>query len=135
MTGEEASNLELVRAYLKALESAATGEALARFFADDVVQVEFPNRLNPNGGRSDLATLLKRAELVPNLLSAQSYKIVSEMAQDSRVAMEARWSATLVVPFGEVPAGSVMRAHFAMFFELANGRIRVQRNYDCFEPW
>lgn len=26
-------------------------------------------------------------------------------------------------------------AHFAMFFEMADGRIRLQRNYDCFEPF
>jgi hypothetical protein len=41
----------------------------------------------------------------------------------------------LAVPLGELAAGASMRAHFAMFFELEDGRIRRQRNYDCFEPW
>lgn len=135
MTPQEEKNIQCIRSYLEALESAVAGEALARFFTEDAVQVELPNRLNPDGGRSDLATLLKRAELVPNLLRKQSYEVVSELAQGSRVAMEARWSATLAVPFGDVPAGTAMRAHFAMFFELSDGRIRSQRNYDCFEPW
>jgi hypothetical protein len=41
----------------------------------------------------------------------------------------------LLVPLATLQAGATMNAHFAMFFEFENGRIRVQRNYDCFEPW
>jgi hypothetical protein len=39
------------------------------------------------------------------------------------------------VPLGTLAAGAAMTAHFAMFFELSEGRIALQRNYDCFEPW
>lgn len=131
----EIETLSFIRDYLQALEQATVGDALARFFATDAVQIELPNRLNPQGGRSDLATLLKRAALVPTLLRSQKYEIVSEMAKGSTVAVEAVWSAVLAVPFGAVPAGTAMRAHFAMFFEIENGRIKSQRNYDCFEPW
>jgi hypothetical protein len=35
----------------------------------------------------------------------------------------------------KTPAGSVMRARFAQFFELRDGKIAKQRNYDCFYPW
>jgi len=28
-----------------------------------------------------------------------------------------------------------MTAHFCMVLELEDGRIRRQRNYDCFEPF
>ncbi|KFN43032.1 nuclear transport factor 2 family protein [Arenimonas oryziterrae] len=135
MATREQENIQLIREYLKALESAATGENLARFFTTDAVQVELPNRLNPQGGRSDLATLLRRAELVPNLLRSQNYAIVSELAAGEHVAVEATWSATLATGFGSVAAGTEMRAHFAMFFRIENGRIQSQRNYDCFEPW
>jgi len=135
MTDVERANLELVRDYLRALEAAATGEALARFFAADVVQIELPNRLHPSGGRSDLARLLERAERVPDLLRAQRYEVRSELASGARVVVEAVWTGVLAVPFGAVPAGTEMKAHFAMFFEIAEGRITVQRNYDCFEPW
>jgi ketosteroid isomerase-like protein len=135
MTTLEAQNLETIRAYLAALEAFATGEALARFFTSDAEQIEFPNRLNPNGGRSDLSKLLQRAASVPSLLRQQRYEILSEMAQGSRVAIEATWTAVLAVPFGTVEAGASMKAHFAIFFELRDGRIHVQRNYDCFEPW
>jgi hypothetical protein len=33
---------------------------------------------------------------------------------------------------GKTPAGNAITAHFAMFFETADGKIRRQRNYDCF---
>lgn len=135
MRNPEAVNLATVRAYLEALEAGAAGEALARFFAPDARQVELPNRLNPNGGDSDLPTLLRRAEQGRKLLRSQSYQIRSEVAQGSRVAVEALWTGTLAVPLGTLAAGATMTAHFAMFFELSEGRIRVQRNYDCFEPW
>lgn len=135
MTPTETANLQFVRDYLRAVEGMATGDALARFYTPDAVQVELPSALNPNGGRSDLSTLLKRAEMVPNLLRTQHYEIVSEMARDNRVCIEATWTAVLAVPFGKVVAGTDMKAHFAMFFEIKDGRIRSQRNYDCFEPW
>lgn len=135
MTSHEQANLVLIREYLKALEAAATGDALARFFSPDAIQVELPNRLNPHGGRSDLSTLLGRAELVPKLLRSQRYKIVSELAAGANAAVEASWSAVLETGFGNVPAGTEMKAHFAMFFEIESGRIKSQRNYDCFEPW
>ncbi|HET7792181.1 MAG TPA: nuclear transport factor 2 family protein [Rhizobacter sp.] len=135
MQGLEDDNLALVRAYLQALEAGAIGDQLARFFTPDARQIELPNRLNPGGGSSDLATLLKRAEQGKALLRSQHYEIKSEIAQAQRVAVEATWTGILAVPLGTLAAGATMTAHFAMFFELSEGHIRVQRNYDCFEPW
>ena len=135
MEASDAANLALVRAYLSAIEGGEAGAALARFFTPDAVQEEFPNRLNPNGGRSDLATMLERSERGKQLLESQRYVVGSAIARDSAVAVEAEWSGTLAVPVGTIPAGGSMRARFAMFFELADGKIRRQRNYDCFEPW
>jgi ketosteroid isomerase-like protein len=131
----ENDNLRIVREYLEAVEHTAMGEALARFYTEDAIQVELPNRLNPNGGRSDLATLLKRAEQVPNLLRRQTFEVHSALAEGSIVAVEATWNGVLAVPFGTLAAGATMKAHFAIFFELRAGRICAQRNYDCFEPW
>jgi ketosteroid isomerase-like protein len=135
MEPSDAANLALVREYLSALERGEVGAALARFFTPEAVQKEFPNRLNPNGGRSDLATMLERSERGRQLLQSQSYVVGTAIARDSVVAVEAEWSATLAVPVGTIPAGGNMRAHFAMFFEFADGKIHRQRNYDCFEPW
>jgi ketosteroid isomerase-like protein len=33
------------------------------------------------------------------------------------------------------PAGGQLRARFAMFLEIREGRIARQRNYDCFYPF
>lgn len=135
MTPIEAANLALLRSYLAALEAGAIGDDLARFFTADAEQVELPNRLNPKGGRSDLATMLARAEQGRALLRAQRYVVHRAVARGSVVAMEAEWTGILAVPLGSLAAGSEMRAHFAMFFDIVDGRIRAQRNYDCFEPW
>jgi hypothetical protein len=41
--------LDITRDYFAALEGGATGEALAAFYAPEVIQEEFPNRLSPGG--------------------------------------------------------------------------------------
>jgi len=138
-TGEEVSgqspHVATIREYLAALEAGATADALARFFTPDAEQVELPNRLNLSGSRSDLATLKARADQGKKLLREQHYEIRSIVANGDAVAVEARWSAVLAVPVATLAESAVMKAHFAMFFVFEGGRIRSQRNYDCFEPW
>jgi ketosteroid isomerase-like protein len=135
MTETEAANLSVVRSYITAVESGATGDALACFFTPDATQIELPNRLNPHGGQSNLATILVRAEQGRKLLKSQRFEVQSETVQGAIVAIEAVWTGTLAIPLGTLAADATLRAHFAMFFELQDGRIRSQRNYDCFEPW
>lgn len=135
MTNIETANLETVHSYLAALEAGGIGDDLACFFTPDVVQIELPNRLNPQGSQSDLPTLLRRAEQGQKLLQQQHYEVSSALAQGSHVVVEAVWSAVLAVPLGSLAAGDSMKAYFAMFFEFKDGRIRSQRNYDCFEAW
>ena len=135
MTSIEAENLKIIRAYIASVGNSARGEELAQWYTEDAIQIEFPNKLNPNGGQSDLVTLLKRAEMVPNLLQKQGYEIHSAIAQGSSVAIQATWTGVLAVPVGTLIAGDTMKAHFAIFFELREGRIYSQKNYDCFEPW
>ncbi len=57
------------------------------------------------------------------------------VAEGDRVAMEVRWTGTLAVAMGSLPAGGTMRAHFGVFLYFRDGKIAGQRNYDCFEPW
>jgi len=135
MSSLEAANLATIRAYLEALQGGAVGEALAKFFTPDVRQIELPNRLNPGGGVSDLPRLLQRAEQGQKFLRSQRYEVQSEVAQGQRVAIEVKWTGILAVPFESLHAGATMVAHFAVFFEFNEGLIRLQRNYDCFEPW
>jgi hypothetical protein len=84
MTEIEERNLNRVREYLAALERGDSGESLRVFLADDVQQIELPNRLNPKGQQSDLAGMLARSEQGKKVPRAQRYEIVSAIAQGER---------------------------------------------------
>jgi ketosteroid isomerase-like protein len=135
MTDAEEKNIDLVRTYLNAIQSGEAGDALRRFFTDDVRQVEMPNQLNSRGQESNLEHILQRSRQGLKVLQRQQYEIVSEIAQDDHLAVEARWTGVLAVALGTLAAGTEMKASFAMFFHFRNGRIAMQRNYDCFDPW
>jgi ketosteroid isomerase-like protein len=128
-------NIEVVREYLKALQDGGAGDSLRRFFTQDVRQIEMPNQLNPRGQESDLEHILQRSLQGKQILKWQSFELVSAVADEGRVAVEACWTGVLAVTMGKLAAGTEMKASLAMFFQFRDGRIAMQRNYDCFEPW
>jgi ketosteroid isomerase-like protein len=129
------SNIERARAYLRAIEDGTLREVFSDFFAPGVVIEWFPNRLSPNGSKSDLSGLSAAVERGKQLMSHQTYEVRSAMSDGDRVVLEAVWVGTLAVPLETMPAGGKMRAYFAMFLDFHDGKIIAQRNYDCFEPW
>ena len=131
----ELTNLDAARQYLAAIERGAVGDELAQFFAPEVVQEEFPNRVVPDGKRRKLAAILEAAERGQKVLTAQRFEVRSAVATGERVILEVLWVGTLAIPFGTIPAGGEMRAHSAIFLEFRAGKIVAQRNYDCFEAW
>jgi ketosteroid isomerase-like protein len=128
------SNVEVARQYIKAIESGATGEALARFFIPDVQIVEMPNRMSPHGSVSDLTTALERAKRGQQLLQRQTYTITDIFGDGDRVALQLDWVGVTAVQIGNLPPGSEVRDHAAIFLEFRDGRIARQHTYDCFEP-
>ena len=130
---EEAEPLSIVQQYLRAVEEGATGERLAAFYTADAVQEELPNRLVAQGARRDLSEILAAAERGQKVMASQRYELINQVVQGNRVAIEVRWTGSLRAPVPGLP--DPMHAQFAMFIELERGRIRRQRNYDCFEPW
>ena len=126
--------LRLARDYLESIGRADQLGGL-RFFADDVVQIEFPNRLLPNGATRDLAALREGAERGRKVMTAQRFEVVNAIASGDQVAVEAIWTGTLAVPMGSIPVGGQMRARFAIFLTCRDGKIVRQHNYDCFDPW
>ena len=134
MTALEEKNIQQVRMYLSALEAGEAGDALRRFFTEDVRQIEMPNQLNSRGQESDLEHILQRSEQGLKILTRQQYEIVFEIAEGDHVAVEARWTGVLAMRFGTLAAGTEMKASFAIFFQFRDGRIAMQRNYDCFDP-
>ena len=130
-----AANIAAARRYLAAIEAGASGPALAEYFTPDIEFVGMPNRLSPEVVRQDRAGMLKASERGQQVIARQTYEVRSALAGGERVALEVEWSGTLKLPLGTLPAGGVMRAHFAMFLDFRDGKIAVQRNYDCFEPF
>lgn len=131
----ETDNLRVIEDYLRAIERAAPFEEVAAFFAPDVVQHEYPNQLVPQGATRGLDELREAAARGRKVVTSQRYEIRSAIAAGDRVAIEARWVGVLAVPFGSIPAGGELTAHFGVFFQLRDGRIVSQHNYDCFDPW
>jgi ketosteroid isomerase-like protein len=130
-------NDDLLRLAREYLDSIGRDDPIAglRFFADDVVQVEFPNRLIPNGTTRDLAAIADAAERGRKVMTAQRFEVLNAIASGDQVAVEALWSGTLAVALGSIPAGGQMRARFAIFLTYRDGRIVRQHNYDCFDPF
>ena len=131
----ESANLDCARRYIAAIEAGATGDALAAFFTSDAVIIEFPNRFSPNGRTSDLPAALAAAERGQQLMRDQRYEIVSATAMENRVVLELDWTGAVTLPLGSLPAGGRMRDHAAIVLEFRDGKIAVQRTYDCFETF
>jgi ketosteroid isomerase-like protein len=127
------SNLEIAKRYLAALEQGVACHTLAEFFAPEVIQEEFPNRLVPTGAKRDLAAILDGCERGKKVMLAQRYEIKNALVNQNLVALEVLWSGTLAIALGSLPEGGQMQAHFAVFLEFHNGKIVAQRNYDCFD--
>ncbi len=128
-------HLELVRAYLRALETDADEARVARFFRPDVEQREHPNRLVERGVTRNLAELLAGQRRGRTVVKNQTFELQGAVVEGDRVAVEVRWSAELKVPLGRLAPGDTLRAESAMFFRIVDGQIAEQRNFDCFEPF
>jgi ketosteroid isomerase-like protein len=126
------SRAKIVRRYLKAIE---TRRDVLGFYADDIVQEEFPNALLPAGATRDLADLRDASERGQNVLRKETYEIVSLVEAEHTVACEIIWRGVLAVPLKSLKPGDTMKARFAVFFEFEGDKIRRQRNYDCFDPF
>ena len=130
-----ATNLDIARDYVRALEAGVVGDALARFFAPDVEFHEKPNRISPHGSTSDLNKALQGAERGQQMFSRQTYTIINTLTEGERVALELDWVGITKVQLQNLPPGSAMRDHAAIFLQFRDGRIVRQSHYDCFEPW
>jgi ketosteroid isomerase-like protein len=135
MGEDEERNLKVVRDYLAAVaDPAETMDRLSRFLDPAVIQEELPNLVVPKGIKRDLDALRVARERGAQVVTDQRYEVLSTLAAGDGVAVEVLWSGTLQIPYGPRPPGSVLRAHMGAFFQLRDGRIVRQRNYDCYQP-
>lgn len=126
------SRADIVRAYLKAIED--RDDSLS-FFSDDAIQEEFPNALVPAGARRTMDDLREANARGRNVMTSETYEVISLVETGDVVACEVLWRGVLAVPLRTLQPGDAMKARFAVFFEFRGDKIRRQRNYDCFEPF
>ena len=127
--------IERAELFMRAVASAAPADEIEAFYAPDVVQEEFPNRLLPNGAVRDLAALREAGEKGRKVMSAQTIEIVNAVGTGHCVAIEAIWTGTLAIAMGNLKPGDQIKARFAQVFEFKDGLIWRQGNYDCFYPF
>jgi ketosteroid isomerase-like protein len=129
----EAANLEAAERYLRRL-AAWDLAGMMSIYASDVEQVEYPNRIHPEGRRRDRNAIIADAEKVRRRFVRQSYEVVGALAQGETVALEVVWRGELAEPLGGAPAGAELVARSAIFLEFRHGRVVSHRNYDCHLP-
>lgn len=124
--------LLIARNLLADLAAGKSGSEIAKYFSPAIRQIEYPNMLNVHGGISDIKTIIDRADKGKQIVTSQSYDIQREFVSGNTVIIEVVWRGTFTLPIGKTPPGEEIKAFFALFMEFENGKIVVQRNYDCF---
>jgi hypothetical protein len=128
------ANLIVARAYLRALEEGRPQDAQA-YFADDILQIEHPNRIKPNGDRRTAAAMAADGQKGLQVLRSQVFEIKNAIALGDQVSLEVLWTGVLAVSMGGLKPGDTMTCYSGIFLDFRNGKIVGQRNYDCFAPF
>jgi hypothetical protein len=127
--------IEQAKSFVLAVAAQAPWAEIEPYYAPDVIQEEFPNRLLPKGTVRNLEALRKGSAEGRKVMRAQTIEIVNAVSSGQCVVLEAIWTGTLVVGFGTLKPGDQLRARFAQVFEFKDALIWRQRSYDCFEAW
>ncbi|MBD2228102.1 nuclear transport factor 2 family protein [Calothrix anomala] len=135
MTSENHQILEITKNYLKDIAEGKTADELAIYYSESVKQIEYPNRLFPEGATRNLNDLKEAFLRGKSVLISQNYDIQRSYVVGNTVILETILTAEIAVPIGQTPAGGKMKAYFAQFIEFEDGKIICQRTYDCFEPF
>ncbi|MCY4662581.1 MAG: nuclear transport factor 2 family protein [Acidobacteria bacterium] len=126
-----ASHVRLTRELLEALERFDC-DTVSALYAEDVEQIEMPNRLKPEGDRRGRAQMLSDLERSKSILRSQKYDVSNAVGAGLLVMAEYELSGVLAVPMGSLAAGDKLLGNCAVSLEFRDGLIVRQRNYDCF---
>lgn len=130
------NNADRIRAYLAVLgDLTSPPGSLASLLHEDVEQIEFPNRLVPNGARRNRQQMLDGFARGKSVTRAQHFGITAIYEQGDTAVAEFDWWAELTVPIGSLAAGERMTGRFVTVVEFRDGLVWRQRNYDCFDPF
>ncbi|MGH1549864.1 nuclear transport factor 2 family protein [Leifsonia poae] len=127
--------LAILRRLHRALEGGAAGDALREHFTDDAVTDEYPNRIKPEGGRLDLATIVADSVRGAGLLRRQRYDVHTSYEVGDTAIVRLTWTGEVARNIGPFSDGQVLTAHIAQFVETRAGRVSRIATYDCYEPF
>ncbi|WP_461190218.1 nuclear transport factor 2 family protein [Arthrobacter sp. Z4-13] len=124
--------LDRVLKFLRVLESGGGAAAVRPLLADSFVLVEAPHLLAPEGSTRTLADVLAGADQSSEVVADQKFVVRRTTCEGGRVAVEADWSATVLLDLPYWDRGEVIRARTSSVFEVNNGLIVSQDSYDCY---
>lgn len=127
--------VQLAAAYLRALEARAPIAEITALLHDDFVVEVLPNTLAPKGSRRTQGEAAVDMERGRALLTEEHYAVTSSFGDATRAVLEVTWTGALAIELGKLPTGTPLRARCSMHFELRDGKLAAQRNYDCFDPF
>src|SRR5271165_4622101 len=107
------TNEQLAIEFISALQNRTFFADLARFYHEDIEQIEFPNAVVKNTAIRNLNDLKQGAEKGKKLLQKEVYEVIRSFVSGNTVIIEAVWTGTLAIPFGNIPVGGQMKAYFA----------------------
>jgi limonene-1,2-epoxide hydrolase len=124
--------LDCVLGFLRVLESGGGSAGIRPFLAEAFVLVEAPHLLAPEGSTRTLAAVLAGADQSAEVVADQEFSVRRTTCEAGRVAVEADWSATVLMDLPYWDKGETIRARTSSVFEVRDGRIVSQDSYDCY---
>jgi hypothetical protein len=124
--------LDCVLKFIRVLEAGGGAADIRPFLADTFVLVEAPHLLSPEGSTRTLEDVLAGADQSSEVVADQKFVIRRTTCEGGRVAVEADWSATVLMDLRYWDRGEVIRARTSSVFEVSKGLIVSQDSYDCY---
>ena len=118
---------------LKAISEGESGEDLKYFYDPEAKQIEYPNMINKTIFVRNLKDILEASVRGKQVISRQNFEIARSFSANNIVIIEVTWIGKLSMPMGKLAVGNEIKAYFAQFIEINNGKIILQKTYDCFE--
>ena len=128
-------NEALVLNFLKKLETRKSSAELKAFYHEEIEQIEYPNAILKEKASRNLSEIMAASERWQKVITKEAYEVLEMYSIRDTVIIEALWQGTLAIPIGKLKAGDKMKANFAQFYQIKEGKIYKQKNYDCFESF
>ncbi|WP_235423653.1 nuclear transport factor 2 family protein [Pseudarthrobacter chlorophenolicus] len=131
-TAAPAGPVDCVLAFIRILEAGGGAAEIRPYLADTFTLVEAPHLLAPEGSTRTLEDVLAGADQSSQVVANQEFTIRRTTCEGGRVAVEADWSATVLMDIRYWDRGETIRARTSSVFEVRDGLIISQDSYDCY---